>query len=212
MNFFIPDIGTMLVIDQDWTLTLFNEHRNISMLNHLFKMGKVDNPKANQIITLPKGLVVKVDRIYIRKGLPQYSSITFSIPKPKTKSDREEMPLNMDYYGNKFWAKLHECNGINVSPHHGNKETHDLMISLYKEIERDLVGKFGIEKCTKMMSYINRLLGPGQNISNLKTYLTYDQLLSLMSSRMKEEDLMFGYLQAKIKTEIREFKIKRILP
>lgn len=59
------------------------------------------------VVTLPKDTVLKVDRIYIRKGVSEYSSITFYVwdepgpvpAKPKKKA--------------RFWAKLYDCNNIN---------------------------------------------------------------------------------------------------
>ena len=104
-------------------------------MNWAYQSVKPDSIK-NQVIELPKGLVIKVDRIYIRKGLSQYSSITFTIPKPKTKKDKEEMPHNTDFGGTKFWVKLHECNGIQFSTVQKNPETTQLFQKLYLEIEK----------------------------------------------------------------------------
>ena len=133
MIFFTPDIGTLLKLEQDWTFTLFSEYRNRDLFNKLKQLGKISSTDKNQVVDLPKGLVVKVDRVYIRKGLSQYSSITFTIPKPKNKAEKEEMPLNLDYTGSKFWVKLHECNGIEFSPLIGNKETFESFQKIYQE-------------------------------------------------------------------------------
>ncbi len=213
MNFFVPDIGSLLILNQEWTFTLFNEYRNSTMFNLMIKRGEIlnSNSKSNQVVTIPKKLVIKVDRIYIKKGLSQYSSITFSIPKPKNKSEKLAMPLNMDYYGVKFWVKLHECNGIDVESYHGNKETHDLFNLFYKQIEREIVEKFGVEKCTKMLGSISKLLGSGQNLTNLKTHLSFDQFLSTVLSRIKDDSFLSIFLRERIKSEIRDFKIKKII-
>lgn len=56
-------------------------------------------------VTLPKGTILKFDRIYIRKGASDYSSITFyakDMIKPNTKKK----------YSPRFWAKLSDCNQI----------------------------------------------------------------------------------------------------
>ena len=159
-------------------------------LEELKSLNKIDDVNKNQIIDLPKGLVIKVDRVYIRKGLSQYSSITFTIPKPKTKSEKLEMPYNMDYTGSKFWVKLHECNGIEFSPLIGNKETFESFQSIFQEIEREASEKFGVHKCTQLLSSINRALGPGKNINNFKTNLRIDQFLNVIMTKIKDDDLL----------------------
>ena len=82
MIFFTPDIGTLLKLEEDWTFTLFLERRNIDLFEKLEQLNLQSGTRKNKVIDLPKGLVPKVDRIYIRKGLSQYSSISFKIPKP----------------------------------------------------------------------------------------------------------------------------------
>lgn len=68
-------------------------------------------------VTLPAGTKLKVDRIYIRKGGSEYSSISFttgdlgsvviSASNP-WRSDRKAKSL-------RFWAKLSECNNIDFN-------------------------------------------------------------------------------------------------
>lgn len=56
-------------------------------------------------ITFPAGTVLKVDRIYIRKGSSDFSSISFwahGLPTPLGKKPKAA----------RFWAKLQECNKI----------------------------------------------------------------------------------------------------
>jgi hypothetical protein len=211
MIFFTPDIGTLLKLEEDWTFTLFLEYRNRELFNKLKSLNKIDDINKNQIIDLPKGLVIKVDRVYIRKGLSQYSSITFTIPKPKTKSEKLEMPYNMDYAGSKFWVKLHECNGIEFSPLIGNKETFESFQNIFQEIEREASEKFGVHKCTQLLSSINRALGPGKNINNFKTNLRIDQFLNVIMTKIKDDDLLSDYIKIKFKKEIRDFKIRQII-
>lgn len=211
MNFFTPDIGTLLKLEEDWTFTLFLENRNILLFQKLESLNIIKNERKNQVIDLPSGLVVKVDRIYIRKGLSQYSSISFTIPKPKTKSEKIEMPLNEKWSGAKFWVKLHECNGIEFSPVVGNKETHETFQKIYSEIERDASESFGVYKCTQMLASINRALGPGKNINNFKTDLSIDQFLNLILTKIKDDDFLSKYLKTRFKKEIRDFKINQIV-
>lgn len=78
----------------------------------LHKCRKISAPTIN--ITIPAGTIIKVDRIYIRKGSSDYSSITFyavglgevitssrwSVSKPKKQKSL------------RFWCKLADCNNI----------------------------------------------------------------------------------------------------
>ena len=52
MQLFIPDIGTLVKLEQDWQFTLYDEYRNDSLFNALSKK------RENQVIELPKGLVL----------------------------------------------------------------------------------------------------------------------------------------------------------
>lgn len=70
---------------------------------HLEEVQKIG--KKSIKVTLPKGTILKIDRIYIRKGSSDYSSITFyakDMLKPNTKKK----------YSPRFWAKLSDCNQI----------------------------------------------------------------------------------------------------
>lgn len=79
---------------------------------------KIHDDKAHEIgkrfieVTIPAGTTIKVDRIYIRKGLQDYSSLTFycsdlgSVVIPKRYSS------NIKKKAIRFWAKLSDCNTI----------------------------------------------------------------------------------------------------
>jgi hypothetical protein len=225
MNLFIPDIGTLLKLEEEWTFTLYNEYRNRTMGDIYNKyLIEISDPNGippikfnfhtsgNKVIDLPKGLVVKVDRIYIRKGLSQYSSVTFTVPKPKTKKEKEEMPHNINFAGAKFWVKLHECNGIQFSTIKKNAETTELFQKLYSEIEKDASTKFGVQKCTKLLADINKLLGSGNSLNNLSTHLRYDQFLNQMIHKMNDVNIdLHEYLSFWLKSEMRDFKIKQLI-
>jgi len=205
MQLFIPDIGTLVKLEQDWQFTLYDEYKNISLFQ------KLNKKRENQIIELPKDLVLKIDRIYIKKGLSQFSSITFRIPKPKNKREEEEMPLNKIYSGVMFWVKLHEINGTEFSIVLKNEETKKFFEKFYFEMERDVIEKFGLQKCTKLMAQINFLLGSGVNINNLSTHENYDQFLDKLLKRIKENDFMSEYIHTSIKKEIRDYKISKLI-
>jgi hypothetical protein len=205
MQLFIPDIGTLVKLEQDWTFTLYDEYRNQSLFE------KLNKKRENQIVELPKGLVLKIDRIYVRKGLSQYSSITFRVPNPKSKIEKEYMPFNEEFNKVLFWVKLHEVNGTEFSIVNKNKETKELFESFYSNLEKDTIEKFGVQKCTKLMAQINRLLGSGININNFSTHENYDQFMNKMMKRIKKGDFMEEFLTSSIKQEIRDFKIKKLV-
>ena len=59
------------------------------------------------IVTLPKGTVLQVDRIYIRKGLDGFDSVSFRIAKGNT--------IHPQGKALRFWAKLHDVNRIEIA-------------------------------------------------------------------------------------------------
>lgn len=167
MQLYVPEIGDMIKLTEDWTFDLYREGRNDSLWQEKVEWKNIREPdrapekelearikgiedrctyveNANAysymyrrvktyasiedrnnhplfmselrhlqcrpswaVVTLLKDTVLKVDRIYIRKGVSEYSSITFYVwsepgpvpAKPKKKA--------------RFWAKLYDCNNIN---------------------------------------------------------------------------------------------------
>lgn len=100
---FIPDIGTNLMLISDWEFPLYyNEHRNWKIAKDIWGIevkgfaGSVDSTK---MVTIKSGTVLRVDRIYIRKGLKEFSSVSFLVTFPDKKKGR-------------FWAKLSDVNRI----------------------------------------------------------------------------------------------------
>jgi hypothetical protein len=92
------------------------EHERILSLGYKFDTELVNNYWGDgqaycntyyHEVILPKGTILKVDRIYIRKGQDDYSSLTFFI----TGSPH---PMLSDKKGPKrrFWAKLADVNDI----------------------------------------------------------------------------------------------------
>lgn len=120
---FVPELGTLLTLWGPWEFTLYPEHRNRKLgeklgfykNNHWVIKGiegrnsysAHDWDRENERwvfhdewnITLPADTILRVDRIYIRKGNKEYSSMSFWIK-------------NGEYKGARFWAKLEECNQI----------------------------------------------------------------------------------------------------
>lgn len=178
MKINIPDLGTKLILQEPCTITLYDEYRNT--------LHKSYGKKGNLIVELPKGLLLKVDRIYIRKGSSSYSSVTFTIPKVVTKKDKLDFPDNVIMGGTKFWIKLHEVNSMNTEPLEYNKETSIVFMDFYKKLESDLSKKYNMRDCTKSLQFVNKLLGPGNTVNTL---LTKDDIdLFMYKFCMKIED------------------------
>jgi len=94
---YVPEIGDLIKLTEDWNFNLNSEsYRNRSLAEILGKNGPVNN------VTLPKDTVLKIDRIYIRKGASDYSSLTFRIEETENKKIK----------GKRFWAKLRDVNKI----------------------------------------------------------------------------------------------------
>jgi hypothetical protein len=98
MNLFIPSIGTEIKLAESWKFKLYGEYRNSGMFTYLglkypYKAGPVE-------VEFPIGTVLKVDRIYIRKGNDSYNSVTFFLIDGKKKGRK------------RFWAKLDDVNRI----------------------------------------------------------------------------------------------------
>jgi hypothetical protein len=209
MNLFIPEIGTKIKLEQDWQITLYSEYRNYS----LFKPFDL-NSKENSIVELPKGLLLKVDRFYIRKGSSQFSSLTFSIPKVKTKAEKLEYPHNITFGGCKFWVKLHECNGLNMSLLESDKETVQSIRELYLEMEREcnLDKNTPFKNSTSLLRTFNSFLGSGQNLNNLYTNLSTGIFLQKMIDRMeKTNEKNIDIFRERFRAYLRDHKLKKLL-
>ncbi len=126
MKLFIQTIGTRLVLAAPWTFHLHDERRNekfyIAVHGEIKRTdfqwvgsGGETSPvktercwwqsyKAPEPIatTLPKGSVIEVDRIYLRKGAGELDSVTFRLVS------------GLGKIKGRFWARLDEVNNIEV--------------------------------------------------------------------------------------------------
>lgn len=120
MRVFVPELGTVLTLAEDWTFKLINEQRNASLAKMLgasadyyFPWGTKENPIDEGqwygrrrvpvdpgSYTLPAGTSLEVDRIYVRKGNEEFSSVTF-----KTRVNGKQI---------RFFAKLDDINRMEV--------------------------------------------------------------------------------------------------
>lgn len=112
---YIPDIGDCITLIKDWTFDLYYESRNASLIKeHINEFSSITGLSEKQIESLEKtyshtdksvkhtlrpGTTLQVDRIYIRKGLSGFSSLSFFIKDGSKKEKR-------------FWAKLNDVNTI----------------------------------------------------------------------------------------------------
>lgn len=106
MRLFIPDIGDKLTLSQEWEFKLYQEYRNQKMLKHFgYEKFSYGQTEVHHFVSLPAGITLAVDRVYIRKGshMAGYSSVTFRI-----EASGEHKKLNKL----RFWAKLKDCNTI----------------------------------------------------------------------------------------------------
>lgn len=135
----IPEIGDTLVLAQDWAFTLHNEYRNDDVRDALDlkstepyrslrrRMEREDNhytqwelcEQLQEItwpVTLPAGTVLRVDRIYIRKGMQDFSSLSFFIDScPDGRLSPAKSKRSGFKGGRKrFWAKLADVNAMEV--------------------------------------------------------------------------------------------------
>ena len=113
MKLYVPELGDKLKLTADWTFDLYHESRNENLLKHFFgenfQWESRHNPPKK--VTLPKGTILTVDRIYIRKGASEYSSISFyasGIETPKSSFGKPKRA--------RFWATLSDCNTIEFQP------------------------------------------------------------------------------------------------
>lgn len=134
---YIPEIGDKLVLTKDWEFTLHRESRNDTLFEYLGfpipERSRWDDPAGeDEQVRIPAGAVLAVDRVYIRKGQSDYSSITFRWIGASTPA-RTESRSGCTYGGPvpvpskydikipkkqvRFWAKLGDANNIEFKPY-----------------------------------------------------------------------------------------------
>ena len=138
---YIPQVGDSLTLAHDWTFGTICEHRNESLFNAydippeqrwkkavegrsggrwvgvglpLEHIGfdcwrPLDEPTT---FTLPAGTILKVDRIYIRKGAGDYSSLTFLITDSSDKRVVTKKKGGSAPKAVRFWVHLDHANKI----------------------------------------------------------------------------------------------------
>lgn len=131
MRLCIPPLESKWALTKDWRFELFQEDRNIDLLALIpgFKRYNI-NMRASVMhevddsfdFTLPTGTILKVLRIYIRKGQEDFNSLTFSIldcPDKSIKTFKEwsgepGTAIQTRRKVKRFWAKLRDVNKLEV--------------------------------------------------------------------------------------------------
>lgn len=124
MKLFIPKLGTALTLAQPWTVTVYDEHRNASLIELAQLREKQQAAWANREtrfktlplgqFVFPKGAVLTVERIYIRQGVGDFDSVTFRARDYTTvvrTGLKTKKPPTV-----RFWAKLDEVNEMVIQP------------------------------------------------------------------------------------------------
>lgn len=142
MKLFIPEIGTKLELLTDWPFELHDESRNEALIqasgeSHLFlydwrSQKSKESPSMygwrkdnyedctsewHKTFTLPSCSILTVDRIYIRRGLSGFSSVSFFVDRKTVDPVASRFAYNINSGKGKcrFWAKLDDVNKMQCS-------------------------------------------------------------------------------------------------
>ncbi|MFP5434658.1 MAG: hypothetical protein ACLGIM_16295 [Alphaproteobacteria bacterium] len=125
MQVFFPTIGTQIILDAEWSFRLYDEYRNDTLIRALgFKRTQSGDyynrygfPQQDQYqhcttVVLPAGTVLQIDRIYLRKGMSDYDSLTFAVLDSAMES---LLPWKKNAVAGgavRFWTKLDDANAM----------------------------------------------------------------------------------------------------
>lgn len=102
---YIPEISDVVTLTSDWTFDLYNESRNESLMELTGDDRKTAwSGITSAPCTIPSGAQLKIDRVYIRKGLSEFSSVSF-LWVGKRLPARTEMEDRWEYVGGYDWSK-----------------------------------------------------------------------------------------------------------
>lgn len=153
--------------------------------------------KENYIVTIPKDTILGVDRIYIRKGVSAYSSITFTIPKVLNKKN--------PFAGTRFWVKLSDVNKIEFDFISCNEQTLDLIKTIDEKTKVLIIDS--IQQATFMKLLLN-----GATINNVRPQeypehfiLKLNPTIDTFKQKYHKSD--HSGLELELKKMIRKYKI-----
>lgn len=123
MRLFIPKVGDVLTLSESWTFIVWSESRNEKLGTLLGVFDKTKHYRearwkgqenseyeykgvaevASTTCTLPEDTQLKIDRLYVRKGVTsECNSVSFFIYNHPNKKFNKV----------RFWAKLEDVNNI----------------------------------------------------------------------------------------------------
>lgn len=106
----IPTIGSIITLAQPWEFWLYAEHRNSALWKLISTQPiRYSNALPRERVALPPGTILKIDRIYLRKGLAGFDSVSFWASFPKGSAIAPGVPAPT---AARFWAKLRDVNTI----------------------------------------------------------------------------------------------------
>jgi len=115
--FFIPELGTKIKNPDDWTFSVIVDHRNMCLFEaeNVPFPTKWTNPTFQKHAfnkTFPKDSIFQIDRIYVRKGAEEWSSVSLFIlettdPKFSTK---KRAPFSKEMIFGRFFCPLDDFN------------------------------------------------------------------------------------------------------
>lgn len=119
LRLMVPEIGTQLLLSQDWKFRLYQETRNSSVISlfNLFE-GRIRSPfheptPEPEKVKILGGSILVVDRIYVRQQLKGYSSLSFFLQPQGRLQYKNRIAIVSKRM--RFWAKLEDVNQITAS-------------------------------------------------------------------------------------------------
>jgi hypothetical protein len=121
---YIPSVGDRIRLTADWEFDLYCEYRNSTLVEVLGLLTGGGGRNLDVIkASIPSGEVLKIDRIYIRKGSGDFDSITFMWEGMSTQPRIEDLGpgwgkriVKVPRKPVRFWVKLPCANKIEFEP------------------------------------------------------------------------------------------------
>lgn len=113
LNFFVPPLGTRVILAQPWAFKLYNERRNATLMALLGDTRETSYTPVAIDAELPQGAELIIDRYYIRQGLGDFDSVSFRIVGAKASAKVYAFSTATTRQV-RFWAKLEDVNTMVV--------------------------------------------------------------------------------------------------
>ena len=134
MKLYIPEIGDKITLTADWRFQMTIERRNDVVTQYFLKLESFRNSRDGEKfeIIIPAGTVLTIDRIYIRKGVSDFSSITFYIYES----------IYKDLKKARFWASLTDVNKIEYEIHTLKEKIEKIHMNVQKYCAKELISDY----------------------------------------------------------------------